>query len=114
MNRYPYNPGHLLVLPYQEVADIEDLSKDERSCFLESTIKAKRLLTAAIKPDGFNIGVNLGEAGGAGIPKHLHLHVVPRWNGDTNFMPVLGSTRVLPQSLEAMWDWLKSVREKLD
>lgn len=114
MNRYPYNPGHLLVLPYREVADIEDLNKDERNCFLESTIKAKRLLTAAIKPDGFNIGVNLGEAGGAGIPKHLHLHVVPRWNGDTNFMPVVGSTRVLPLSLEAMWDRLKSVREKLD
>ena len=67
MNRYPYNAGHLLVLPYREVADIEDLNKDEQNCFLESTIKAKRLLTAAIKPDGFNIGVNLGEAGGAGV-----------------------------------------------
>ena len=99
MNRYPYNAGHLLVLPYREVADIEDLNKDERSCFLESTIKAKRLLTAAIKPDGFNIGVNLGEAGGAGIPKHLHLHVVPRWNGDTNFMPAIGQTNVLPEAL---------------
>jgi ATP adenylyltransferase len=114
MNRYPYNAGHLLVLPYREVADIEELNKEERHCFLESTIKAKRILKAAIKPDGFNIGINLGEAGGAGIPKHLHLHVVPRWKGDTNFMPVIGSTRVLPQSLEAMWDCLKSVCEKLD
>lgn len=114
MNRYPYNAGHLLVLPYREVADIEDLNKNERHCFLESTIKAKRILKAAIKPDGFNIGINLGEAGGAGIPKHLHLHVVPRWKGDTNFMPVVGSTRVLPQSLEAMWNRLKSVCEKLD
>ena len=108
--RCPYNPGHLLVLPYREVADIEDLNKDEQNCFLESTIKAKRLLTTAIKPDGFNIGVNLAKPEGLEF-LHLHLHVVPRWNGDTNFMPVVGSTRVLPQSLEAMWDRLKSVRE---
>ncbi len=114
MNRYPYNPGHLLVLPYRELPDIEDLSSDERTCFFDTTIKAKRLLKAALKPNGFNIGINLGEAGGAGIPKHLHQHVVPRWTGDTNFMPVVGSTRVLPQSLEAMWDHLKSVCEKLD
>lgn len=114
MNRYPYNPGHLLVLPYREIPDIEDLSDEERVCFFDTTIKAKRLLIAALKPNGFNIGINLGEAGGAGIPRHLHQHVVPRWTGDTNFMPVVGSTRVLPQSLDAMWDHLKSVCEKLD
>jgi ATP adenylyltransferase len=114
MNRYPYNAGHLLVLPYREVPDIEDLSREERVCFFETTLRAKRLLKAALNPNGFNIGINLGEAGGAGIPKHLHQHVVPRWTGDTNFMPVVGSTRVLPQALEAMWDHLKSVCEKLD
>ena len=107
MNRYPYNAGHLLVLPYREVADIEELNKEERHCFLESTIKAKRILKAAIKPDGFNIGINLGEAGGAGIPKHLHLHVVPRWKGDTNFMPVTGDVRVMPQSLDETYALLK-------
>lgn len=114
MNRYPYNPGHLLVLPFREIPDIEDLTPEERTCFFDTTLKAKRLLSAALKPNGFNIGINLGEAGGAGIPRHLHQHVVPRWNGDTNFMPVIGSTRVLPQSLEAMWKHLKSVCEKLD
>lgn len=114
MNRYPYNAGHLLVLPYREVPDIEDLSPEERVCFFETTVRAKRLLKAALNPNGFNIGINLGEAGGAGIPKHLHQHVVPRWTGDTNFMPVVGSTRVLPQALETMWDHLKSVCEKLD
>ena len=114
MNRYPYNAGHLLVLPYREVPDIEDLSPEERVSFFETTVKAKRLLKAALNPNGFNIGINLGEAGGAGIPKHLHQHVVPRWTGDTNFMPVVGSTRVLPQALEPMWDHLKSVCATLD
>ena len=113
MNRYPYNAGHLLVLPYREVPDIEDLNEAERICFMNSSIKAKKILKEALKPDGFNIGINLGEAGGAGIPKHLHLHVVPRWSGDTNFMPVLGSTRVLPTSLESMWDRLRSVADQM-
>ncbi|MDQ8180010.1 HIT domain-containing protein [Pelagicoccus sp. SDUM812005] len=106
MNRYPYNAGHLLILPYREVPDLEDLSDEELLCFTKTTLKAKRLLAKALNPNGFNIGINLGEAAGAGVPKHLHQHVVPRWSGDTNFMPVLGSTRVLPQSLEAMWEHL--------
>ncbi|MEM9159618.1 MAG: HIT domain-containing protein [Verrucomicrobiota bacterium] len=113
MNRYPYNAGHLLVLPYREVPDLEDLKEEERICFMNSSIKAKKILKAALNPDGFNIGINLGEAAGAGIPRHLHLHVVPRWSGDTNFMPVLGSTRVLPTSLESMWDRLRSVADEL-
>jgi len=106
MNRYPYNAGHLLALPNREVPNLEDLSEAELLCLTKTTLKAKRLLSAAIKPDGFNIGMNLGEAAGAGIPKHLHQHIVPRWSGDTNFMPVLGNTRVLPQSLDAMYDHL--------
>ncbi len=114
MNRYPYNAGHLLVLPRREVPQLEDLDDAERLCFINATIKAKRLLQRALKPDGFNIGINLGEAAGAGIPRHLHLHVVPRWNGDTNFMPVLGDTRVLPQSLETMWLHLTTTLATLD
>lgn len=114
MNRYPYNAGHLLILPYREVPQLEDLSDEELLCFSKTTIKAKQLLTAAIKPDGFNIGINLGEAAGAGVPKHLHQHVVPRWSGDTNFMPVLGETRVLPQSLAAMYDHLAATLAKRD
>ena len=109
MNRYPYNAGHLLILPYREVPYLDDLSDEELLCFSKTTIKAKKLLQLALKPDGFNIGINLGEAAGAGVPLHLHQHVVPRWSGDTNFMPVLGETRVLPQSLAAMWDHLKGV-----
>jgi ATP adenylyltransferase len=107
LNRYPYNAGHLLVVPYREVSGLSDLNTDERADFMESLIQAEDILRNALNPDGFNIGFNLGSAAGAGIPKHLHAHVVPRWNGDTNFMPVLGETRVLPQSLEAMWERLR-------
>ena len=103
LNRYPYNAGHLLVVPFREVADLPDLHEAERRDFLELIIFSENLLRQALHPDGFNIGINLGPAAGAGIPKHLHAHIVPRWNGDTNFMPVLGETRVLPQALEAMW-----------
>ena len=114
MNRYPYNAGHLLVLPYREVPGLEDLDEEELLCFMRSTIKAKRILSKALKPDGFNLGINLGEAAGAGIPRHLHQHVVPRWRGDTNFMPVLGSTRVLPQALAEMRDHLSATAASLD
>ncbi len=103
LNRFPYNAGHLLVAPFREVADLPDLTADERADFLETTILGETILRRALAPDGFNIGLNLGTAAGAGIPRHLHLHIVPRWSGDTNFMPVLGETRVLPQALEAMW-----------
>ncbi|MDQ8202823.1 HIT domain-containing protein [Pelagicoccus sp. SDUM812003] len=112
MNRYPYNAGHLLVLPYREAPHLEDLSDEELLCFTKTTIKAKKLLEKALRPDGFNIGINLGEAAGAGVPRHLHQHIVPRWSGDTNFMPVLGETRVLPQSLAAMWDHLSETLKR--
>jgi ATP adenylyltransferase len=102
LNRYPYNPGHLLAVPFRETADLEELSTAERADLMEEMILAKRLLAAALKPDGFNLGFNLGDASGGSIA-HLHGHIVPRWNGDNNFMPVLGSTRILPQSLEATW-----------
>ena len=108
MNRFPYNLGHLLAIPYREVAELEELTSVERADIMESIVLAKRLLVAAIKPDGFNVGFNLGSAAGGSIP-HLHAHIVPRWNGDNNFMPVIGQTRTLPQSLDAMWERLSSV-----
>lgn len=113
LNRYPYNGGHLLALPYREVADIVDLTEDERVELFELIIKAKQILAHAIKPDAFNIGMNLGEQAGAGIPSHLHAHIVPRWNGDTNFMPVISGTRVLPTSLESLWERLKESSNEL-
>jgi ATP adenylyltransferase len=105
LNRFPYNPGHLLVVPFREVIDIEDLTVEERSDLMEETVTGKRLLTVALKPDGFNVGFNLGRVSGGSI-EHLHAHIVPRWGGDNNFMPVIGQTRVLPQSLEATWSRL--------
>lgn len=108
LNCFPYNAGHLLAIPLREVAELEHLTGAERVDLFETIILAKRLLTAALKPDGFNIGFNFGSAAGAGIPEHLHAHIVPRWNGDTNFMPVIGKTRVLPESLKGMHARLKA------
>jgi ATP adenylyltransferase len=105
LNRFPYNPGHLLAVPFREVVEPEELSASERSDLMEEIVFARRLLSAAMKPDGVNIGFNLGSTAGGSIA-HLHAHVVPRWNGDNNFMPVVAQTRVLPQSLEATWERL--------
>jgi ATP adenylyltransferase len=100
MNAYPYNPGHLMVAPYRHVGDLEGLTPEElRGAMLEVQLAA-RALREAMSPDGYNVGMNLGRVAGAGIPDHVHWHVVPRWSGDTNFMPVVGETRVLPESLE--------------
>ena len=107
LNKFPYNPGHLLALPNRVVADLCELEADERGEFMETIVKGKEILTAAIKPDGFNIGFNFGSAAGAGIPSHLHCHIVPRWKGDTNFMPVVGQTRVLPEALVETWKALR-------
>jgi len=105
LNRYPYNPGHLLAIPFREVVELELLSPEESADLMATIVMGKRLLTAALKPDGMNIGFNLGSAAGGSIP-HLHGHLVPRWNGDNNFMPVLGQTRVLPQALDQTWSRL--------
>jgi ATP adenylyltransferase len=112
LNRFPYNPGHLLAIPFREVTELETLTGPERADFMDTVIFAKQLLTAALRPDGFNVGLNLGSAAGGSIP-HLHAHIVPRWNGDTNFMPVLGSTRVLPQALDATWAKLAATANAL-
>lgn len=112
LNRYPYNPGHLLAIPFREVADLEELTAAESADLMNIMTVGKRMLREAIKPDGFNLGFNLGSAAGGSIP-HLHGHIVPRWNGDTNFMPVVGQTRTLPQSLEATWERLTTVTGKM-
>jgi len=113
LNRFPYNPGHLLAVPFREVRDLEELKPAERADLFDEIVIGKQLLAAALKPDGFNIGFNLGTAPAGGSIAHLHGHIVPRWNGDNNFMPVLGQTRILPQSLEATWTKLTAAAGKL-
>ena len=108
LNLYPYNAGHLLVVPYRHLPDITDLTGDEAAEFALFTQQAVSTLRAASHPHGFNLGVNLGSVAGAGIAAHLHQHIVPRWGGDTNFMPVVGRTRVLPQLLHDTRDLLAS------
>jgi ATP adenylyltransferase len=100
LNTYPYTGGHLLVVPYRQAAALDDLTDEELCDLMKLTRRCQRVLTKLMKPDGFNIGLNLGKVAGAGIVDHLHLHIVPRWAGDTNFMPVLASTTVLPQALD--------------
>jgi ATP adenylyltransferase len=99
LNRYPYTGGHLLVVPYTQTADLNGLTEEELRDLMLLTRRCQNALTRVMKPDGFNIGLNLGTVAGAGITDHVHIHVVPRWNGDTNFMPVLGGTTVLPEAL---------------
>ncbi len=107
MNRYPYNNGHLMVTPYRHVADMEALSAEERAETMDVLATSIQALRRAIRPDGFNVGINLGRAGGAGLDSHIHTHIVPRWNGDTNFMPVLADVKVIPQALGELWDLLR-------
>lgn len=106
MNAYPYTNGHLLVAPYRQVADLERLTDAELLEINQLLARSVRCIKRAYAPDGFNIGVNIGKAAGAGIPVHIHWHVVPRWNGDTNFMSTVGNVRVLPQSMEDSYDRL--------
>ena len=102
LNRYPYNPGHLMIAAYRHVGAFTRLTHHETAELIETARHMTELLTQVLHSQGFNIGMNVGRAAGAGIPRHLHLHVVPRWNGDMNFMPVTGNAKVLSDSLEAM------------
>ncbi len=99
LNKYPYAGGHLMVVPYKQTADLNDLTEEEMADIMKLTRRCINALKQVMKPDGFNVGLNLGRVAGAGVLEHLHMHVVPRWLGDTNFMPVLASTTVLPQAL---------------
>ncbi len=102
MNRYPYSPGHLMAAPYRHVATLGALTAEEKRDLLDLTCLGEQLLTAVAAPQGFNMGINQGDVAGAGLKDHLHMHLVPRWVGDTNFMPLLGQVRVIPQALEEM------------
>ncbi len=112
LNKYPYNVGHLMIAPYRHVPSLEDLSDEE-------LMEALRLLKASIealrevyRPQGFNVGANIGDAAGAGVPGHVHIHVVPRWNGDSNYITVVGGTKVISQSLEETYDLLRPALER--
>ncbi|MCW5939825.1 MAG: HIT domain-containing protein [Fimbriimonadaceae bacterium] len=112
MNAYPYTSGHLLVAPYREVADIVDLGDDEHLEVNQLVAQSVRWLREVYRPDGFNIGVNMGRAAGAGIPQHVHWHVVPRWSGDTNFMTTVSDVRVIPQDLRDAYDRIHAVIDR--
>lgn len=112
LNRFPYNNGHLLVAPLKHKATLADLDDEEMLECMHQLRRMTEALTRVFSPDGFNIGLNLGKAAGAGLPGHLHWHVVPRWNGDTNFMSVIADTKVVPQSLAALYELLTSELKK--
>jgi ATP adenylyltransferase len=112
LNRFPYNPGHLLAIPYREISDLSSLTLAEQADLMATIVFGQRLLRAVLRPDAFNIGFNLGRPAGGSID-HLHAHLVPRWTGDNNFMPVLGQTRILPQALEETWQRLHSAAQNL-
>jgi len=109
MNLYPYGSGHLMVAPVQHAAAYDDLSDDDNVAIARAQLRALRAIRAAYHPDGVNVGANLGRAAGAGVPGHLHVHVLPRWSGDTNFMTSVAEARVLPESLRDGYDKLKAV-----
>ncbi len=106
MNRYPYSSGHLMVIPYRHTNDFTSLSSEESLELIDLTQRAIETLKCALHPDAFNLGMNLGKVAGAGIDTHLHLHIVPRWNGDTNFMSVTAETKVLPEALSTTYERL--------
>ncbi len=107
LNRYPYNSGHLLVAPFRHVGDISGLAPEELHEIMDVCVKAKDTLQKVMHPQAYNIGFNLGVAAGAGVADHLHLHIVPRWTGDNNFMPVIGDVRVVPEALRDTADLLR-------
>ncbi len=113
LNLYPYNNGHLMIAPYEHVGTIEKLDAAILVDLMEQTQLALRALRLAMKPDGFNMGINEGKVAGAGFADHAHLHVVPRWEGDTNFMPVLADTKVIPEHLDNVYKQLKLVLDTL-
>ena len=114
LNLYPYNSGHLMIVPNRHVASLAELSAEERGDVMDLTARAEVAVTEVYRPQGLNIGVNLGKAAGAGIADHLHVHVVPRWTGDTNFMSVVGNVRVLPEEVPASVERLRPVFERLE
>jgi ATP adenylyltransferase len=113
LNAFPYNTGHLMVAPFRHVGDICELEEAERGEMMSLTSESIAIIRKAMKAQGFNVGMNLGTVAGAGIPGHIHMHVVPRWGGDTNFMPVVGKTKVLPEMIEQTDDKLRPLFARL-
>lgn len=103
LNRYPYTPGHMMAVPYRKVSGMDELTEDESREIWDLCLHAQKLLRGVVKAQGFNVGVNLGSAAGAGCAEHLHFHIVPRWEGDSNFMPVVGGVRILPDALDRVY-----------
>ncbi len=114
LNLYPYNAGHLMVIPYRHISDFHSLTQEERLEIMNLEAMSLKALTMVMKPQGFNIGANIGKAAGAGIDQHLHFHILPRWVGDTNFMPALGEVKVISQDLLQTRDKLKEAFEKIE
>ncbi len=108
LNAYPYNTGHLMVVPYRHGGNMDNLTKDEMADHLQIVSKCLKALQEAFEAQGFNIGMNIGKVAGAGLTDHLHTHIVPRWEGDTNYMPVIADIKVVPEGLKATYDKLKS------
>ena len=113
LNAYPYSNGHLMIVPYRHTASLQDIENQTSLEVMQLLQFGTQLLSAAFHPDGFNLGMNMGRVAGAGIADHLHWHIVPRWNGDTNFMPVLADVRVIPESLQVVYDRLLTSMQKL-
>ncbi len=109
LNIFPYNNGHVMVVPNRHIADLADLTTEEAAAIMHLTSQSVRALRQSMHPQGFNVGLNLGTVAGAGIADHLHEHIVPRWNGDTNFMAAIAGTRLIPQSLQDTWQALRDV-----
>ena len=107
LNRYPYNAGHMMLLPRRHVESLDKLSSKERAELMELTSQSVEILKKALKAEGLNVGINLGKAAGAGIPSHLHVHILPRWTGDTNFVPAIGETKVISFDLTEIFNKLK-------
>jgi ATP adenylyltransferase len=114
MNRYPYSVGHLMAVPYKKTADLASLGENEIIELWELVVHAQALLRSVARAQGFNIGLNLGESAGAGVADHLHIHIVPRWRGDTNFMPVIAGTKTISEGLRALYDKLMAAQEKIE
>lgn len=113
-NRFPYNNGHMLICPNRHIEELSEASDEELLEFMQVTRDCKAVLTEAISPHGFNVGINFGRCAGAGLPGHMHIHIVPRWNGDTNFMAVCGQTDVISQSLKQLYRMLKQKSKELN
>ncbi|MDD5198665.1 MAG: HIT domain-containing protein [Terrimicrobiaceae bacterium] len=113
LNRYPYTVGHMMAVPYRKVGGMEDLNEQESLEIWELCLHAQKLLRAVVRAQGFNVGVNIGSAGGAGCAEHLHFHIVPRWEGDSNFMPVIAGARIMPDALDRVYRALLDEQAKL-